>query len=290
MAFSSNRVDRARSLVEGIVSGISFGTAAIFIRLVSLNALSILFYRLFIGGLLLLMVFRPDFDLIRKSFRYVLPLSVLLFAHFYFFIRSVQDTFILNATLIVNSAPILSIVLSMVFRLEIITIVEVFSVILSFLGIAIMSNFLFHSSSIHLIGDFEAFLAAFFISLYAIYSRRRQREGFDVHVLAGLIYLIASILGFIVATPLGLLEISLSFSDILYLVCLALIPTGIGHTLFLKALKRLKPYEAQTIALLEPITATVLGVIVFFEIPSLQQVIGAVIVFAGLVLLGYKGS
>lgn len=58
-------------------------------------------------------------------------------------------------------------------------------------------------------------------------------------------------------------------------------PTAIAHTLYFSSLSNLKSFETATMALLEPIIATALGVILFHEIPAFWFVIGAALVLLG---------
>lgn len=107
---------RGRGLISGLAGGIFFGTAAILIRLLAINSLSIVCYRLFLVGLILLLITK-----IPKQLSYISTsfyLEVILFLHFYFFVDSVQNTYILNATLIVNSTPIITLLFLFIFKLE----------------------------------------------------------------------------------------------------------------------------------------------------------------------------
>ena len=116
---------RKLALTEGIVAGILFGTAAIFIRfLQGLDAFSIAFWRLAIACLVLgamLIVARRPFsgDLAKKNVGGLLVLSFFLGLHFIFFVSAVKDTTILNATVLVNTSPIFSmLVSSFLFKLK----------------------------------------------------------------------------------------------------------------------------------------------------------------------------
>ncbi|MDI6905137.1 MAG: EamA family transporter [Candidatus Bathyarchaeia archaeon] len=69
---------------------------------------------------------------------------------------------------------------------------------------------------------------------------------------------------------------------ILPLVGLGILPTAAAHTLYFSSLSNLKSFETATMALLEPIGATVLGIILFQEIPALLFVFGAALILIGI--------
>lgn len=113
---------RKLALVEGTLAGASFGTAAIFIRLIKLvdgiNVYSIAFWRLIIAICALGIVAfasrkMSKFFKMRENFRKIIVLGFLLGLHFILFVSAVGDTTILNATVLVNTTPIFSMILSL---------------------------------------------------------------------------------------------------------------------------------------------------------------------------------
>jgi DME family drug/metabolite transporter len=73
---------------------------------------------------------------------------------------------------------------------------------------------------------------------------------------------------------------------VLWLLGLGLLPTAVAHTLYFSSLSNLKSFETATMALLEPIGATLLGVFLFQEVPGPIFVLGAVIVSMGILFIG----
>jgi len=73
---------------------------------------------------------------------------------------------------------------------------------------------------------------------------------------------------------------------LLSLLGLGLIPTAIAHTLYFSSLSNLKSFETATMALLEPIGATLLGVLVFREMPAPVFLLGAIVVGGGIIFIG----
>ena len=68
-------------------------------------------------------------------------------------------------------------------------------------------------------------------------------------------------------------------------VFLGAVPTALAYVLFARGLRRLTPGETATLTLAEPLTATLLGVLVLAERPGAVAVAGAALVLAGLLVL-----
>lgn len=288
---------RRLALTEGISAGILFGTAAIFVRyLGGLNAFSIAFWRLIVACValtLLLALLRRSFsfDLIKKNLVSLLFLSLFLGLHFIFFISAVKDTTILNATVLVNLTPIFSVfVSSFVFRAKP-SRFAIAGLTISFIGVATIayaetlnvgkiSTGTFTPS---LKGDTEAIIASLVESFYLSFGRRIRKEMNILSIMVPIYFFTAIIVG-LLAIPVS----SSSFlfpsttGTILLLVGLGILPTAVAHTLYFSSLSNLKSFETATMALLELIGATILGVFLFQEIPGSIFVVGALLILAGI--------
>jgi len=283
--------NRRIALTEGILAGVSFGTAAIFLRLLSdLNAYSKAFWRLIIAicalGVVIL-VSRKSFERckIRENIRQFIILGILLGLHFILFASAVADTTLLNATVLVNTTPIFSmLVSSFLFKVKP-SYVAVIGILVSFLGVGIIAYADASPSalSVHLKGDFEAVLAAVVEGFYLNYGRE-VRGKLPLIPLMIAIYsmsaLTVAVTSFVTSNPLTF-TISQPLS-ILYLIGLGIVPTAFAHTFYFSSLSHLKSYETATMAFFEPIGATLLGIAVFSEIPNALFVVGALLVLCGI--------
>lgn len=283
---------RKLALTEGIVAGILFGTAAIFIRfLQDFDAFSIVFWRLIIACVSLSVVLVAlgkslDYGLVKKNSRALCVLSLLLGFHFMFFVLAVKDTTVLNATVLVNTAPIFSmIVSSLLFKLKP-SRVAVLGLCISFLGMCVIaiatpsaSDVVHFSPSLK--GNLEAVLAAVIESFYLNYGRKVRSQ---MNVLSTMIpiYLLAALFVGILSVPVtATFSMPNSLGTILAVVGLGVLSTAMAHTLYFSSLLDMKSFETASMALLEPIGASVLAMFLFQEVPSPPFVFGAVLVLAG---------
>jgi drug/metabolite transporter (DMT)-like permease len=292
---------RQFALAEGIMAGVLFGTASIFIRLLqSLDAFSIAFWRLIIACLALatiLFVLGKSFslNLVRKNLKDILILSFFLGLHFIFFISAVKDTTILNATVLVNTTPIFSIFISsFIFKLKP-SRLAILGLTISFIGVCVIAytetitaNANTHAESFfpNLKGDLEAVLAALVESFYLNYGRRIRNQ---MTILSTMfpIYMLTAIIVGVLSIPATnrILTLPTEIAIVLPLMGLGILPTAIAHTLYFSSLSNLKSFETATMALIEPIGATFLGMILFQEIPQYLFVFGATLILLGIIFI-----
>jgi drug/metabolite transporter (DMT)-like permease len=290
---------RKIALAEGITAGVLFGTAAILVRfLEGLDTFSIAFWRLVIACAalaLILLVLRKSFvlNLVRKNFKDFVILSFFLGLHFVFFVSAVKDTTILNATVLVNTTPIFSIfVSSFLFNVK----PSRFAIVgltISFIGMCLIgfaetltstSQQLEFPASFK--GDLEALLAAVVESFYLNYGRKVRSQMSIIPIMFPIYMLTAVIVGTIGVAATGRLPIiPEQVGIILPLLGLGILPTATAHTLYFSSLSNLKSFETATMALLEPVGATLLGIMLFHEIPAYPFVFGAILIMLGILFI-----
>jgi drug/metabolite transporter (DMT)-like permease len=88
-----------------------------------------------------------------------------------------------------------------------------------------------------------------------------------------------SLTGLALRSPLAL---PTNVQAALALLGLGLIPTALGHSLYFSSLSRLRAYEAASLALLEPVGATLLATAIFGEVPAPLFVAGGALILLGL--------
>jgi len=287
---------RRVALLEGATAGTLFGTAAIFIRfLTGFSVFSIAFWRLIIASLILIiliLVSRRSFkwELLRKDLGHISALGVLLGLHFMLFVSAVLDTTIINATVLVNTTPIWSMfVSSFVFKLKP-SRLAVLGIALSLLGVFVITyaDASSRTWTVQLKGDLEALLAAVVEAFYLSYGRE-TRQKTQLLPLMLTIYVVSAITVLIAGT---IVSSTFTFPSelnlILALVGLGVLPTAMAHSFYFSSLSNLKSFETATMALLEPISATILGILIFTQIPNPLFVLGATLVLTGIVSVAMK--
>ncbi|MDW8040367.1 MAG: DMT family transporter [Nitrososphaerota archaeon] len=297
---------RKLTLIEGVTAGILFGTAAIFIRfLQGLGVFSIAFWRLIIACCILsvILLFSGKLSALKShglgGLKDFFILGFLLGLHFIFFISAVKDTTVLNATVLVNTTPIFSVFIStFLFNLKP-SRLAVVGIATSVSGAFIIAyaEFMVTASNVSITGvassfkgDLEAVLAAFVEAIYLNYGKKIRGEKAILPIMLP-IYSFAAVTVSLLS-PLGAgvaPELPTELGIILPLLGLGALPTAAAHTLYFSSLSNLKSFETATMALLEPIGATILAAVLFSELPAPLFIFGTALVLLGIVFIA-KGE
>jgi len=298
LPYSLPKRSRRVALLEGAIAGTLFGTAAIFINFLKgqgfTAVFSIAFWRLIIASLIFVVILalRRSFNWssLRKDFGRVSVLGLLLGLHFILFVSAVLDTTIMNATVLVNTTPIWSMfVSSFIFKLKP-SRLAVFGIALSFLGVLVIT-YQDAASKIwsgQLKGDLEAILAAVVESFYLSYGRE-TRQKMPLLPLMLNIYIFSAITVLVTGTvAAATFTFPAELSLILALIGLGVLPTAMAHSFYFSSLSNLKSFETATMAFLEPIGATLLGVLIFTQVPAPVFVLGAALVLTGIVSVAIR--
>jgi drug/metabolite transporter (DMT)-like permease len=296
---------RKIALTEGVVAGILFGTGSIFTRFLGdTDAFFIVFWRLMIACVtlaVLLIICEKAFNpsLMRKNMKNLLPLGFLLALHFILFTAAVKDTTIMNATVLVSTVPIFSIIISSFLKLKP-SRHALLGLAISFMGVSIIAytesvtaNVSVSQTvySVRIKGDLEAVLAAFVLSLYLSYGRTVRNKMSLTSIMLP-IYMFASIVTGAVSMFEGgrILSMSMTVQNVVSLVGIGVFPTAIAHTLSFSSLSNLKSFETATMSLIEPVGATLLGIVLFQEVPVPLFSVGAVLTLLGIVFVMKNGN
>jgi drug/metabolite transporter (DMT)-like permease len=287
---------RKLAILEGMVAGTLFGTAAILINfLTGVSVFSIAFWRLVVASVIFAVILwatrrSSDWNPIRRDIGQIAMLGVLLGLHFILFVSAVLDTTIINATVLVNTTAIWSMfVSSIIFKLKP-SRTALFGILVSFLGVAIITYGDASSGTwtIQLRGDLEAVLAAVVESFYLSYGRETRQRA-PLMQLMMTIYVFSTItvvaIGLVTAQSLAP---PMQLDQILPLIGLGVLPTAMAHTFYFSSLSHLKSFETAAMALLEPVGATLLGLFIFQQVPKPLFALGAVLVLSGIITVAVR--
>ena len=279
-------MSRGVYILQGIAAGFFFGTSSIFIRfLPRLDVYSIGFYRLIIAILFMaifnMLVFGWGWlRIYRRLFKQLTLLGMIIGFHFIFFISAVKNTTILNTTVLVNTTPAITLLLSWILLRQKPKSIQVLGLMLTMLGASAIALLETSISPGNLIGDLQALLAALLWALYLMLGKS-VRSSANVMWLMVMIYLVSGLMIGVVglatrggiAYPVG--------GEWIMLLGIAFFPTFLGHTLHFSSLKYLTPFQTSVLALLEPIVATTLAGLLLREIPH-----PAFYILAGITMVG----
>jgi len=275
-------------ILQGGLAGFFFGTSAIFIRYLPLmDSFTIGFYRLMIATTILTALSGIFYKtaLVEtfkdRGFRASL-LGVVIGGHFAAYISSVKHTTIMNATVLTNTTPIFASVFSWIFYSVRPSLRSGLGITISLIGM-ITIFWRAGDRGANIVGDIEAVVAALLWALYLVFGREVRIKSHPITIMIP-IYISSSILlvfsGLIFGDPrLPLVD------EVPAILGLAVFPTTLGHTLSFSSLKGLQPYQTAILSLLEPVVATLLAIPLFNEVPTIDALLGASLIFAGIYLV-----
>ncbi|MEM0440041.1 MAG: DMT family transporter [Candidatus Caldarchaeum sp.] len=277
-------------VAQGAAAGFFFGTASIFVRLLpGLDAFTIVVFRVLIASAFLWIIgltfFRAEILKVFRRFGFQLFIvGFLLGMHLIFFVLGVQNTSVVNATTLVNTTPAMALVIGWAFKWIRPSNINIIGLALAVAGSAVMTLGEFSTQSQSFLGDVYAVLGAFFWALYLVFGKK-VREEVNIFAVLGPLYMFTSLPAVAVACGLGE-GLAMPKQDQIYpLLGLAFFPTVLGHGLQFSSLRGLHPYQASSLALLEPIVATIIAAILLAEIADPITYVAAAIVITGIYLV-----
>lgn len=279
---------RRFSLIAAIIATINVSFAAIFIKLSVSSFLIIAFYRLLFSTILLLPLIMIKDNLrelkllIKKEIKFIIIIGVALGLHFGLWTLSLEYTSVGNSVFLVNMAPILVAIFSRIFLNERLKWVQWVGVIISITGSFIIT-FWDLTSSFSWIGSILALFGALFLAVYLV-GGRKLRIKYGVIPYVFLVYLTATISLLIINLLYQGSLLIISVYDFIYIILLALISTIFGHTLYNFALGKISASVISIILLGEPVISTLLAIIILSEIPTVELLIGGILILVGIFL------
>lgn len=251
------------------------------------SPLIISFYRMFWSALLFGIVVRvrssasPFLSPLSWRERWLILLAgILLALHFVTWIFSLQLTTIAHSLVILSSQPVFALVLSPLILKEKGGWRAVFAVIITVIGVLLIGWQDFGFEIEHLWGDLLSLASALFVTLY-IFIARYLRGRIELLPYLMMVYgsaaLTLMVIGFFGDYPI----INYPFKIHFLMLLLALVPTGIGHSLLNWSARRIEVYKVNVASLGELVLASIMAYIFFGEQPF-----GVFYVGAGMILIG----
>ncbi|MFO7819394.1 MAG: DMT family transporter [Halanaerobacter sp.] len=262
-----------------ILAMFTWGSIGLIVRLIVLSPQLIVFYRVLFAFTFLLLLVLQDQELnlnnLFKKKLLLIATGTALTINWIFFFKAIKTTTIANATLAYYTAPILATILSVIFLKEKLTKDNLFALLLSFVGIIIISD-INNLSLSGLEGIGYGLLSAFFYASFMVLNKFLANLSARVLTLGqtGIAVLILLPLVYNGTQPSGI-------ETWLLLLVLGIIHTAGALVLYVKGLSLSKVQDVGVLSYLDPISAIILAALFLNEIPSLLTIVGG-----GLILIG----
>ncbi len=211
-------------------------------------------------------------------------LSILMFNYCY--LRNIQMTSLSVAAILLYTSPIFVMLMSVLLFREHLTGQKLICLAMAFGGCALVSGVL-TGGGLTGLSILLGLGSGFGYALYSIFSRYALIRGYHPLTITAYTFLFASI-GGLFLTDFAQIRQAVALSPVpvvSYLLLYALITTILPYIFYTTGLTVVENSKAAVMATIEPITASVIGITVFHEIPTISSVCGILLVLAALVLL-----
>lgn len=188
-------------------------------------------------------------------------------------------------SLIFYTNPVIVSVLSYFIFKESATKSKITALILSSIGLMMIVGF--SLGNVNLRGVLFAAMAAVFYSVY-ILAGEKTRD-FNPIVVTAYVTTGCSLTTGIAGIVSGSL-IKMSFNAWAYSIMTAVFATVIAILTFYEAMKRIGPSQVAIISTIEPVVTTIMATILFSDYLSFPQIVGGVLVIAGIIVLQNPGK
>ncbi|MGC8721893.1 MAG: DMT family transporter [Caldisericaceae bacterium] len=264
---------------------ISVGTASILIKLCNASPIVIATYRMFLSALMVLPVFLLKGLLEarekKSQIKDFIPLGILISAHFILWIYSLSYTSVASSTVLVTTNPMFVPIFSFLIYKERTNKRLLLGILIAITGSILIALAAKNSGISRNFGNLLALLGAVAVSLYLTIGKR-VRSNFSLISYIFFVYSFAGIILLAVAVITRQNLFIHSSKTYLLLFLIALIPQVIGHTAYNWALKYLSASFIAISILGEPIFATIFAFFILKEVPSILEIIGAILIMAGI--------
>lgn len=284
------------------ISAVFWGTSGLFVNSLR-NIFGIKDIQIILGrsiftvlflGLFMLFFARDALKIKLKDLWIFACAGVLSIAFFNFcYYRTMAYMGISVAAVLMYTAPIFVMIISVIFFKEKVTFVKVACCLLAVLGCALVSGIIGSTASFNGIGLVFGLLTGFGYSLYGIISSILLKKGYNSFTINfySFIFVAISCVIFDIQNLKHTYSLyTASYKPMVIILLMALINTVIPYILYSSGLKTVKPTVGIIIATVEPVVATILDMAVYRKFPDIFGYLGIIIILTSVLVLNLFGE
>ncbi len=263
--------EHKKGLLAVLAAAMLWSTGGMFIKLVTLNAIQISFFRSFFAAIVFAVLFRKTvfyangFTFI-NAFTYAVVLIL--------FVISTKLTTAANAIFLQYTAPIYVLIFEPIINKTQYEKINIITITICFLGMILF--FMGELTPGHIEGNLLALLSGVAFAAFLLGMRKNKNE----YQFSAIFY--GNIILMLVCFP-SLFEIQhLSFSDLSMVSYLGIFQIGIAYAIFSYGLKRVYAIEASLISMIEPVLNPVWVFLSYKEVPSFMAIVGGIIIITAI--------
>jgi drug/metabolite transporter (DMT)-like permease len=282
--------DRRKAYLFLALGVLCIGTGPIFVKFIHGSGSLVAFYRLLIAALFLTLPVlirnrRARVIVLKSSVRWAILGGVAFSINVALWVTALSMTTASKVTLLDNTAPIWVGLFGWLLFGKREGWVYWVGLLVTFMGAGLMINLQnFQINSLQGGGDLLGVLCGFTYGIYLILTSR-TRSQMDSVTYSWILACSGTVTLFLVTLALGSLSQTLSLQSFLLIVAMSLSSQVLGWILINHALGLLPVALASVVLLGQPIVATILGIFILSEVPSLIQAVGGILCLSGIFIV-----
>lgn len=276
-----------------IIAGTLWGIISIFVnqlKLIGFNSMQVVSIRVLFSALVLIFyLLIKNRKLLKINFKDI-PLfigtgvgSIIFFNYCYFEAIEIIGGASIPA-LLLYTAPIFVMILSVIFFKEKITKKKLISLIMTFLGLILVTGAFSSSDKISIFALLLGLGSGLGYALYSIFGKFLV-DKYSAITITTYTFVIATIFSVPFSGVIQNFNLLISSKGILSALALAIISTVLPFLLYTKGLSGMETSKASILATVEPFVATIVGVVFFRETMTLYKIIGMLLVLLAIIIL-----
>lgn len=276
-----------------LTAGVFWGSLGIFTRNLAVYGFTpkdIVLVRNF-GGLVVMTVLfffmdRSIFRIKLRHFPFFIGtgiISVMAFTLLYFTCQ--QHCSLAVSAILLYTSPVFVMVMSTLIWKDKITKQKLLALAITLAGCVSVSGILGGNLSVTLFGFITGIGSGFFYALYSIFGRFAL-EHYNPYTVTYYTFVCAGLTSLLVASPSKVISAFSIYPAVpVFAVCLVLIGTVLPFVFYTRGLAEVESGKAAILACMEPVSAALIGVIVFGEPMTMSVVTGLVCILAAVYIL-----
>jgi drug/metabolite transporter (DMT)-like permease len=268
-----NLSEHQKGLLFVFIAGLLWSTGGLFIKLISLPAMQLAFFRCIIAAVTFGILFRKRILLFNKL---TFLNSAFYAAILITFVIATKTTTAANAIFLQSTAPIYVLIFEPIFNKTKYEKINVITVVVCVLGMLLF--FVGKLEPGHLEGNIIALLSGIAFASFFLGMKMNDPKYQHSSIFYG------NILVAIISIPFLFSLEYLTIKDLSMLAFLGVFQIAIAYAFFSSGLKRILAVEASIIALIEPVLNPVWVFIGYGETPTITAIIGGLIILGAIVV------
>ena len=280
-----------------VVAGIAWGCIGLFVRYLNewgISSMEIVALRSWVTVLAMaILLFMADPTLFKISLKDIWCFlgtglaSIVFFNYCYF--KTIEYASLSVAAVLLYTAPAIVMVLSFFIFKEKFTVPKVIALVMTVVGCALVTGIFNLSVSVAAISILTGLGAGLGYALYSIFGRFALEKGYNTFTITFYTFLFAGIGSSIFIKPWNVIAVMTeSGSRLAFGIAFGLVCTVLPYLTYTIGLKYVENGKASILASIEPVTATLLGIIVFNEKAVISEILGIVVVIGALIICNIK--